>query len=250
MRSYRVFLNRPVSGAQAITTDQATAHYLSRVLRLRPGAELIVFDGTGGEYAATLTSNTRDEARLEIGAHSDRERESPLNLTLAQGIARGERMDLVVQKATELGVTCIVPLLSDHSVVRLDRDRAERRHAHWRKVGISACEQCGRNRLPQVHQPCSIDDWFECLPDSGMRLVLQPGAASTLSELASESACDPGSLDITVLIGPEGGLSQREHERAMAKNFHPIALGPRVLRTETAALAALAVIQSRWGDTG
>ncbi|MDH3588379.1 MAG: 16S rRNA (uracil(1498)-N(3))-methyltransferase [Gammaproteobacteria bacterium] len=250
MRSHRVFLSRPVSGAQTITTDQATAHYLSRVLRLRPGAALTVFDGTGGEYAATLTSSTRDKAELDIGEHRDRERESPLELTLAQGIARGERMDLVLQKATELGVSCIVPLLTDHTVVRLDRDRAEKRHTHWQKIAISACEQCGRNRLPQVCRPCGIDDWLESLPDSGMRLVLQPDAAIPLSELATDPACDPGSQGITVLIGPEGGLSQREHEIAMARDFRPVALGPRILRTETAALAALAIVQSRWGDAG
>ncbi|MBT8136232.1 MAG: 16S rRNA (uracil(1498)-N(3))-methyltransferase [Gammaproteobacteria bacterium] len=244
MRSHRVFVRQPLAGHNSITVDAATSHYLTRVLRLRAGAALTAFDGNGGEYAANLERATRDEAVLSIGAHSAREAESHLAMTLAQGIARGERMDQVIQKATELGVQSIVPLLTDHTVVRLDKKRAARRHAHWLKIAVSACEQCGRNRIPAMASPMSIDDWLRTTDESATRLMLQPGSTTGLGALGAKHD------NVTLLIGPEGGLSGREQELAAGRGFAAVSLGPRVLRTETAALAALAILQSRWGDAG
>lgn len=246
MRTNRVYVDQPLAGAGEITVDGATAHYLTRVLRLRPGMTLVVFDGSGGEYAATLGETGRDKARIALGSHDDREAESALRLTLAQGVARGERMDQVLQKATELGVTHIVPLLTDHGVVRLDAARAEKRHAHWLRVVIHACQQCGRNRVPSLSLPARFDDWLTGLPASGARLMLQPGATATLQTIGER----PQDGNATVLIGPEGGLSERERDVARQNGFESVSMGPRILRTETAAMASLAVLQSRWGDAG
>ncbi|MDH3647117.1 MAG: 16S rRNA (uracil(1498)-N(3))-methyltransferase [Gammaproteobacteria bacterium] len=246
MRTHRVYLDQPLSGMTELTVAGPTAHYLARVLRLRAGGELTVFDGRGGEYAATLVNVSRDEVQVALGRYNDRDRESSLNLTLAQGVARGERMDQILQKATELGVTAIVPLLTDHTVVRLDAERAEKRHGHWQRIIISACEQCGRNRLPNLQPLRSIDDWLADLTDVGTRFILQPDAVTTLAKTVEQ----PRDHTALILIGPEGGLSEREQTIARRRDFLATSLGPRVLRTETATLATLAIMQSRWGDAG
>ena len=244
VRTNRFYLDQPLAGITQLTVTGATTHYLTRVLRLRIGAELVVFDGRGGEYAATLTNATRDSVQLEIGTHSDPQRESPLRLTLAQGVARGERMDQILQKTTELGVRTIVPLLTEHTVVRLDKGRAEKRRDHWQKIIVSACEQCGRNILPALQPLQSIDAWMTDLPDDSLRIMLQPHASVSLADIGDP----PRDATVTVLIGPEGGLSQHERETATQHGFAPVSLGPRILRTETASLAILSILQSRWGD--
>ena len=202
MRTNRFCLDQMLAGAAHVTVTGATQHYLTRVLRLRTGAGLVVFDGSGGEYAATLVDISRDSVRLELGEFSDPQRESNLNITLAQGVARGERMDQVLQKSTELGTTAIAPLQTDHTVVRLDKQRGEKRREHWRKIIIGACEQCGRNTLPVLEPLRSIDEWLATLPADGLRLMLQPDASARLADFDRQP---PDS--VFVLIGPEGKVA-------------------------------------------
>ena len=241
MRVSRVYAEVPVGGRVQLQLSGTAANHVARVLRLRPGDPLILFDDAGGEYAATVDALTRDAVRVTVGEYLDVNRESPLQVTLAQGISRGERMDVVVQKATELGVRRIVPVLAERTVVRLNAAQAANRLRHWRAIAIAACEQCGRNRLPEITPPMSLQDFLVSDYPSGLRLVLSPEGGLTAREL-------PASPAVTLLIGPEGGLSDAERSAALAAQFTGMMLGPRILRTETAALAALAVIQQRLGD--
>ena len=241
MRVSRVYAEVPVGGRVQLELGGTAANHVSRVLRLRPGDPLILFDDAGGEYAATVEALTRDAVRVTVGEYLDVNRESPLHVTLAQGISRGERMDVVVQKATELGVKRIVPVLTERTVVRLNATQAANRLRHWRAIAIAACEQCGRNRLPEITPPMSLQDFLVSDYPSGLRLVLSPEGGLTAREL-------PASPAATLLVGPEGGLSDAERSAALAAQFTGMVLGPRILRTETAALAALAVIQQRLGD--
>lgn len=222
--------------------DEA-AHHLTRVLRMPAGAALVIFDGGGGEYDAVLEHVVKREVYARVGPFRKTRTESPLHITLGQGVSRGNRMDYALQKAVELGVGTIVPLVTERCGVRLAEDRSERKQAHWRAIVASACEQCGRNVLPAVAGTCEIDFWLAVAP-AGLRLVLSPDAERGLRELPSPAA------PVTLLIGPEGGLAEREIELAVNHGFTPVHLGPRVLRTETAAVAALAAIQVLWGDLG
>ncbi len=243
MRVNRFFVDQALHTTDEVRLDAEASHHLTRVLRLRPGAHLRVFDGAGAEFEATLVSATRRGARLSVEESVANDTESALRLTLAQGISRGERMDLVMQKATELGVARIAPLLTERSVVRLDAERRARRAAHWRRVAISACEQSGRSRLPVVDEPLGFEQWLDAMPAGGTRLTLRPGAAKRVRDLGR-----PADDQATIVIGPEGGLSPREKESLETEGFVPVSLGPRTLRTETAALAILAALQSHWGD--
>lgn len=242
MRLTRVFVDRPVSAGQQLLLEGSAANHLMRVLRLRSGDALTVFDGSGGEFAARVAQFRRETVVVSVQEHRALERESPLSLTLAQGISRGERMDWIVQKATELGVSRIVPVFTKRSVVRLDEKQAERKLQHWRAIAVAACEQCGRNRIPTLAAPV---DFFEVIapdPSGCDRLLLSPTGDLRIDDLEGVRA------EITVLIGPEGGLEDSEHEAAMAAGFKAVRLGPRVLRTETAAVAALTIIQRYFGD--
>jgi 16S rRNA (uracil1498-N3)-methyltransferase len=241
MRVSRVYAEVPVGGRVQLELGGTAANHVARVLRLRPGDPLILFDDAGGEYTATVEALTRDAVRVTVGAYLDVNRESPLHVTLAQGISRGERMDVVVQKATELGVQRIVPILAERTVVRLNAAQAANRLRHWRAIAIAACEQCGRNRLPEITPPMSLQDFLVSDYPAGLRLVLSPEGGLTARELRASPAA-------TLLIGPEGGLSDAERSAALAAQFTGMMLGPRILRTETAALAALAVIQQQLGD--
>lgn len=250
MREIRIHVDAPLhSNVELRLPDQAAAHVL-RVLRLRAGAALTLFNGQGGEHAATLLRAERGAAIVRVDAFAETERESPLRLTLLQGVSRGERMDVIVQKATELGVTRIQPLLTEHSVVKLDDALAAKRRTHWQAIAIGACEQCGRNRLPTVETPLEMGRWLAALPASTggvRRLVLAPGASHSLGALARAAS----SNDVwQLLIGPEGGLSDGELRDAASRGFVAVSLGPRVLRTETAPLAALALLQGLLGDLG
>jgi 16S rRNA (uracil1498-N3)-methyltransferase len=244
VRLSRIHVPGPLRAGEALTLPDASAHYAARVLRLRPGDAVVLFDGGGGEYAATVDSVGRRAVRLQIGEHLVLERESPTRLSLALGISRGERMDYAVQKAVELGVQHIVPLVTERCAVRLDERRAENRCGHWRKVMISACEQCGRNRIPEIDPVTEYGSWLT-RGREGLGLVFGPEADTPLARLAPKP-----DTPITALIGPEGGLSDHELERARRAGFTAVRLGPRVLRTETAAVAALVAIQVRWGDLG
>jgi 16S rRNA (uracil1498-N3)-methyltransferase len=231
-----------VSAGQQLLLEGSAANHLMRVLRLRSGDALTVFDGSGGEFAARVAQFRRETVVVSVQEHRALERESPLSLTLAQGISRGERMDWIVQKATELGVSRIVPVFTKRSVVRLDEKQAERKLQHWRAIAVAACEQCGRNRIPTLAAPV---DFFEVIapdPSGCDRLLLSPTGDLRIDDLEGVRA------EITVLIGPEGGLEDSEHEAAMAAGFKAVRLGPRVLRTETAAVAALTIIQRYFGD--
>lgn len=212
---------------------------------MRTGDDLVLFNGQGGEYAARIASIERSRVSVDVLAWNSVERESPINVTLVQALQSGEKMDMTVQKAVELGVSRIVPVMSKRSVVRLDGARAEKRVEHWRGVAVAACEQCGRNRLPEVVPLGGLDAWLSAAPNDGaLRLMLAPGAGLTLDRIEPPT---PGSR-IELLIGAEGGLSPDELEKATRAGYVSVCLGPRILRTETAGLAALAVLQALWGD--
>lgn len=238
----RIYCPEPLSAGGHYTLTGDRHHHVARVLRLKAGAALTVFDGNGGEYSAVIEDVQRASTSLATGEFRDVERESPLRIRLAQGIGRGERTDFAIQKAVELGVASIVPLLTTRGVVRLDAQRAERRHAHWQSIVVHACQQCGRNRLPPVHPVVAFEEWLRDGRDDGLDVMLDPAAERSLEEIGYESGV------ITVLVGPEGGLDDRERDRAHAAGFRGARLGPRVLRTETAAIAAISAIQSLWGD--
>jgi len=221
------------------------SRYLTRVLRLRSGDSLLVFNGEGNEFVATILRAEKNSATLRIDEHTTTRIESELRVHLVQGISRGERMDFVVQKATELGVKRITPVLTEYGVVKLDAARAEKRRDHWQKVAASACEQCGRVRLPLVDAPVTLNEWFGTAPANvDTQLILKPGAKTALPAIAAPPT------KVCLLIGPEGGFSDIEYEDAEIAGFEPVAIGPRVLRTETAAIAAIAIMQSLWGDLG
>ncbi len=242
MRVPRVFQNIPLSIGAVLELAPESANYLLRVLRLRPGASLILFNGEGGEYQAVLEETGRRTATARVVDFAPTEAESPLAITLVQGISRGERMDFTVQKAVELGVTRIVPVIAERTVVNLKGERRERRREHWQAVAVSACEQCGRNRVPMVDEPIDLRAWLEREVD-GLRLMLDPGASDGFSALVA-------SRSLTLLIGPEGGFSEQEIALAAERGYRGLRLGPRVLRTETAGIVALAALQLRFGDLG
>jgi 16S rRNA (uracil1498-N3)-methyltransferase len=236
----RVHVEGPLGEGMALELPPAAGHH-ARVLRLREGDELTVFDGSGGEWKALVIG----EAKVRLQQFRKIERESPLAITLVQGVSSGERMDYTVQKAVELGVTAIHPLAASRSVVRLDAERERKRVAHWQAVAIAACEQCGRNRIPAVAAPATLADWLA--PKQGrdagaLRVLLSPRGAARLRELPRPAGT------VELLAGPEGGFTPEEEALARGSGFTPVLLGPRVLRTETAAVAALAAMQALWGD--
>jgi len=226
----------------AVELPEQAAHHAARVLRLQAGDAVSVFNGRGGEGEARITDIGKRHVSLEIANWHAVERESPLQVRLAQAISAGEKMDFTLQKAVELGIGHIQPLASERSVVRLSGERAEKRVAHWQGVVISACEQSGRNRVPEVASIRPLLDWLGQPDGSGLRLMLSPTAEVGLRDLPQPAG------NVTLLVGPEGGLSPAEAETAQRYGFTPVRLGARVLRTETAALAALAAMQTLWGD--
>ena len=243
MQIPRLYVDSPLAAAGRITLPESAARHVSRVLRLGAGDALTVFDGRGGEYRAMLVRVSRGGVEVEVGAHDPVDRESALAVELGQGLCKGDRMDLVVQKATELGVKTIRPVVCERTVVKLDPARAERRVAHWRAIAVHAAQQSGRTRVPEVADIGDLGAWLAGA-DAGPALVLSPRAGASLSGLPPPAPARP----VRLLVGPEGGLSPREVERAGAAGFAGLRLGPRVLRTETAALVALAALQACWGD--
>lgn len=241
----RFYCPVPLAEGLSAALPEGAARHAVKVLRLRAGDSLSLFDGTAGEYAAKISSVERERVAVEVLAWSERECESPLVITLVQALQAGEKMDLTVQKAVELGVRQIVPVISRRSVVRLEGERALRRVEHWRGVVASACEQCGRNRVPAVSALEGLERWLAKAPALGvLRLMLAPGAQHTLATLPPPLPGAP----IELLIGAEGGLAPEEMQAAAQAGFVAIRLGPRILRTETAGLAALAAMQCLWGD--
>ena len=243
MSQKRLYVSdRLLPGGELHLGDEQS-RYLGRVLRLKSGDNINVFNGDHGEWAATITRFERQGATLVI---HDKVRDDPepvLHIHLVQGVSRGERMDFVVQKCTELGVSRISPVLTDHSVIRFDDKRAAKRWRHWRRVAENACEQSGRIRPPCIDSPMPLRHWFgSAVEREACGIILRPDSETRIAELARPRS------GLRLLVGPEGGFSQREYEDAQAAGFAAATIGPRILRTETAAIAAVAIVQSWWGD--
>lgn len=218
------------------------SHHAARVLRLAPGDAVILFNGDGAEYAGVIAGAARDRVTIEVTARAVVDREAPLAVTLAQSVSAGDRMDYTLQKAVELGVAAIQPLTSSRGVVKLDAERAERRLEHWRTVVEAACEQSGRNRVPPVAPVVGLREWLAPGAQGALALLLSPRAARGLRDLPRPAG------GVVLLAGPEGGYAPEEEDMAQRAGYLPARLGPRVLRTETAAVAALAAMQALWGD--
>lgn len=239
----RLYYPGNISPGAVVSLPEQSAHHVARVLRLGPGHAVRVFNGDGTEWEGEIVSSRKGDVVVRVSAQHARDVEPPLRVLLAQGISSRERMDLTVQKAVEMGVAAIQPLETQRSVVRLREERASRRVDHWQNLVFAACEQCGRNRVPVVHPILSLGDWLGAIGAGGgeTRVMLAPGAPRRLRDL-------PAPAEVFLLAGPEGGLARDEQELAQACAFQAVRLGPRVLRTETAALAAAAAINALWGD--
>ncbi len=243
----RLYLDRSLADGMTLELDGDEAQYLGRALRLRTGDVIHIFNAEHGEFTATLDAFSKRSVTLLIGPQvlepGATPPESPLVLHLVQGISRGERMDTVIQKTTELGVTRITPVLTAHGQVRLDDKRAGSRRAHWERIAISAAEQSGRLCPPAIDQPVALNDWFGANREADRtRLILDPGSNEALASVA------PPTNGMCLLVGPEGGFSEKELGDADVVGFRRIGLGPRVLRTETAGIAAVLLAQARFGD--
>ena len=250
MRISRVFIDSALQVGSEVELPRESVDHLVKVLRLGIGARITLFNGRGGEYAATLAQLGRRVATAAVLAHDPVERESPLAVTLMQAVARGEKMDWVLQKATELGVAAIQPIDAERSVVQLDGDRAEKRRQHWQGILASACEQCGRNRLPRLLAAAGVESACKAFAQGSpgaLRLILEPGAAAAFDAQVIVPALRAAG-SVAILIGPEGGWSDTELAEAARAGFVGMQFGPRVLRTETAAIAVLAALQTMAGD--
>ncbi|MDY6942138.1 MAG: 16S rRNA (uracil(1498)-N(3))-methyltransferase [Pseudomonadota bacterium] len=242
MRVTRFYHPEPLKEHSEIELKAPAARHATRVLRLRPGDPVVVFDGRGGEFPAQVADTGRQGVSIRLAERVPVERESPLIITLVQGISRGERMDFTIQKSVELGVSAIIPVICERTVVRLDPARAEKRLRHWQGVIENACEQCGRDRLPELHPIENLTNYLSTTTASvETRLFLDPEGTRAPKDIDPP----PG---MTLLIGPEGGLSEAERGRVRDAGFQGVRLGPRILRTETAALTAIAAAQTLWGD--
>ena len=244
--SPRIYIAGEIARDALVSLDEAASRHVAGALRLRVGAPVTLFNGSGGEFAARVERVGRKSVAVRILGFLPAERETPLPVALGLAISRGDRMDYAVQKSTELGATAIYPLVTERTEVRLQGDRKDKKRAHWQQIAVSACEQCGRNRVPAVHEIQPLGAWLENLaPAEGVgtdcRLVLHPHGVQGLDGM-------PRPTSVSLLIGPEGGLSETEVDLARAARFCPMRLGPRILRTETAPVAALSILQFKWGD--
>lgn len=244
MTTPRVYTPQTLAIDSRIELEPSASHHINRVLRLRINADLLVFNGDGSEYQATIQTIQNNHVTVALGQRLDPERESNLNITLGQGISRGERMDYTLQKSVELGVSCIAPIWTQRTQVKLDGQRLEKRLGRWRGIIRSACEQSGRLVLPQLDSPVTLGDWCKSADNGGVQLLLDPAARKKLVDV------QPLGNKLTLLIGPEGGLDADEIATAIENGFTGVRLGPRILRTETAAIAALSALQVLWGDLG
>ncbi len=246
MRLNRVYVDAALSAGGVVELPAASAQHLAKVLRVRGGEDIVLFTGDGLEFSGTIESVRGSRVRAAVGEPRNVDRESPLAITLVQCLARADRMDVIVQKATELGVARIVPVLSRRSVVRLDAAQSESKAAHWRAIAVNACEQCGRNRLPVIEVPVRLIDYLGAASPDGVRpehprLVLDPDIDAHGPPPAIRGA-------VEIAVGPEGGFDETELEAFRVSGFGSMRLGPRILRTETAAIAALSWFQGRYGD--
>jgi len=236
----RFYLDAPLRAGDVCALPEDSAHHAVHVLRLREGDEVTLFNGRGGEFAARIASMQRLKISIDLLQHRAVERESPLRVTLIQGMSSGERMDSTLRKAVELGVTEVQPVLATRSVARPKGERAEGRRSHWQKVVIAACEQCGRNRIPEVLPLIAVADYR---PGQGAKILLSPSSRAPLSKLSFDES------QFMLAAGPEAGFTEEEEARLVEAGFVPASLGPRVLRTETAAVAALAAMNALRGDS-
>lgn len=245
MRTIRLHTDQPLAAGETVELEPGPAHHLIRVLRQRTGADVTLFNGDGHEHQGQIVAiEGKQICRIEITASTQPDRESPLSICLVQAIGRGERMDYAIQKATELGVSRIIPVFTERTEVRLDDQRADKRRQHWQQVVIAACEQSGRVCVPPVWAPLPLTELASGSSiEPGLTLFLDPTASTGLEDLPS-----PGQDPITLVIGPEGGLSEAETALLEQRGFSGLKLGPRILRTETAGLAIMAVLQARFGD--
>ena len=243
MRTIRIHVTQLLTSGSELSLPAQASEHVGRVLRMTPGDTLTLFNGDGFDYAATIMAADKRDVVVRVMSKQAVHNESPLALTLAQAVVRGDKMDLIVQKATELGISRVVPLLTERSEVKLDGSRAEKRLARWRSIAASACEQCGRARLPDVTDAINLTTWLTSLNDHGaLRLALLPSATTAIHQLHFSSA---GGV---LVVGPEGGLGERDIRALTTASFTGLQLGPRILRTETAGLAALAALQAVHGD--
>lgn len=239
MRLTRIYYQDSINLTDKIILSGTASHHLITVLRIKPADQLIIFNGDGNEYLAEVVELQKKTLGVKIIEKKSPLRESPLSIELAQGISRGDRMDYVIQKAVELGVNAITPLFTERCGVKLTSDRMDRRVAHWRAIIIGACEQSGRLKIPILNEPLTLTEWLE-LKKEGLKLVCLPEHDSVLKMEKP--------LSLTLLVGPEGGLSRKEVQQATNSGYHGMQLGPRILRTETAAIVAVTTAQVHWGD--
>lgn len=241
MRISRLFVAQPIVLNTSLELDEDNAHYVRTVLRLKTGDTVIVFNGNGCEYSAEFSEVSRKQVRLSVRTSVERSVESPLHITLGMGISRGDRMDLSIQKAVELGVNAIFPLLTERCVIQLTPEKKQQRRAHWQKIIQHAVEQCGRTVMPALAEVEEIGQWVT-RPQAGLKVFLDPYAEKNLTDLSSIDSA------VVLLSGPEGGFAEQERKWAVSAGFIPVRLGRRILRTETASIAALAAVQTLWGD--
>lgn len=242
MRIPRIFTDQPLSSEENIELDENASRHVGKVLRMQAGRELIIFNGKGGDYRATISDVSKKVIRVDVGEYSEEDKQSPLPIHLAIGISRGERFEYVLQKATELGVSRITPLFTERTEVKLSGPRLEKKWQQWRQILISSCEQCQRNRVPELAPAVQLEQWLPEV-DEMSRFVLHHR-----SDVALKDTSTPQS--VALVIGPEGGLSDTEISSCMDQGFESLTLGPRVFRTETAPLAAISIMQFLWGDLG
>lgn len=240
MRNPRIYSEQPLQADSIIELAESAANHVGRVLRMRPAEPLVLFNGQGGAWQGRVESVSKKSVTVYLESFIEGDAQSPLTIELGQTLSRGERMDYAIQKATEAGVTAITPLWSERCEVKLNAERLDKRVKHWQQVAISACEQCGRNIVPAIHTPVKLEEWLSTRTTE-LNFVLHHRTREKLSGFQQ-----PGSLSL--LIGPEGGLTAEEIELAEGRRFNPLALGPRVLRTETAPVVAITLMQYLWGD--
>ena len=242
MRVSRLFLPVPLQQGGIIELDEDSGHYLRTVLRLKKAASITLFSGQGGEYSGEVLEVSRKRVTVHVKQRIERSVESPLTITLGLAVSRSDRMDLTLQKSVELGVNGITPLLTERCVVQLKSEKQQQKSRHWQKIVQHAAEQSGRTFMPQVNQPEQLENWID--GQQGLKVILDPRAENNLTTL------QPEQNTVTLLSGPEGGFSNQERQMAMTAGFIPVCMGNRILRTETAALAAIAAVQTLWGDFG
>ncbi len=240
MRVSRLYLSASLNVGSRVELDDDAAHYVRTVLRLKQDQTIVLFNGQGGEYLGRFSEVSRKNVRVKIEEFIDRDVESPLTVTLGLGISRGDRMDWAVQKAVELGVTQLTPLVTERCVIKFNDDKKQQRLQHWRSIIQHAAEQSGRTRLPELSEIADLQDWVS--QQEGLKVFLDPYAEQSLADLRPENN------RVTLLSGPEGGFSEQERQIAKATGFIPVRMGARILRTETAVLAALTAVQTLWGD--